>query len=97
MQCLAAKSNLKRVLLELRGKSPSIIFDDADLEKVATELAFSIGFISGQTCMASTRLYVQDATAEKFQNLLLQAITAQLKPGELPDPSTNHGPQANES
>ena len=55
----AAQSNLKGVTLELGGKSPTIIFDDADLEEAIPACTFSLHFNSGQICMANSRIYVQ--------------------------------------
>jgi len=52
---MAARSNLKNVTCELGGKSPLIVFDDANLEKAAGDAALSIGFNSGQICSASSR------------------------------------------
>lgn len=66
----AAESNLKNVTLELGGKSPMIIFEDADLAKAAADAAFSILAVSGQTCMASSRVYVEESKAEKFLELV---------------------------
>lgn len=57
----AAAGNLKKVTLELGGKSPNIILADADLEKAIPAAAMSVFFNSGQTCTAATRLYIQDA------------------------------------
>ncbi|MFQ3662386.1 MAG: aldehyde dehydrogenase family protein, partial [Chloroflexaceae bacterium] len=57
----AAADNLKRVSLELGGKSPLIIFDDADLEAAAEAAAWAIFANSGQNCVAGSRLYVQRA------------------------------------
>lgn len=62
----AAKSNLKNVLLELGGKSPSLIFEDADLERAARETQNSVTFNTGQVCMANSRIYVQDTVADAF-------------------------------
>lgn len=91
----AAKSNLKKVVLELGGKSPTIVFDDADLEKAAIETAFSIKFVSGQACVANSRIYVQDTCADKFKQLFTKAFVA-IQPGNPMDPATTHGPQADE-
>jgi phenylacetaldehyde dehydrogenase len=55
-----AGRHLKRVTLELGGKSPTIIFDDADLDKAAVGAANSIFLNSGQICVAGSRLYVQE-------------------------------------
>lgn len=91
----AAKSNLKQVVLELGGKSPTIVFDDADLEKAAVETAFSIKFVSGQACVANSRIYVQDTCADEFKKLFTTAFVA-IQPGNPLDPATTHGPQADE-
>ncbi|QDS72448.1 hypothetical protein FKW77_009480 [Venturia effusa] len=91
----AAKSNLKRVILELGGKSPTIIFDDADLEKAAIETAFSIKYVSGQACVANSRIYVQNTCADKFKELFTKAFVA-IQPGNPMDTATTHGPQADE-
>ncbi|MGO4262889.1 aldehyde dehydrogenase family protein [Lysobacter sp. TAB13] len=55
----AARSNLKRVVLELGGKSPAMVFADADLDKAATAIVGEIAFKSGQYCAAGSRVYVQ--------------------------------------
>ncbi|WP_293897752.1 aldehyde dehydrogenase family protein [Phenylobacterium sp.] len=56
----AAASNLKRVTLELGGKSPVIVFPDADLAEAIPAVAMACFFVSGQACMAGTRLFVHD-------------------------------------
>lgn len=58
------------------GKSPLIVFEDADLQKAAKVAAFSIVFNSGQVCMASSRVYVQKSVADEFTKLYAQAIQA---------------------
>ncbi len=60
----AATGNLKKVALELGGKSPLIVFDDADLEAVILGAAQSIFLNSGQVCFAGTRLYVHQSVFE---------------------------------
>jgi aldehyde dehydrogenase (NAD+) len=70
----AAESNLKNVSLELGGKSPLIIFDDAEIEKAASLAAMSILSNSGQQCIASSRIYVQSSIAEEFSRKLVRAI-----------------------
>lgn len=95
VQEMAAKSNLKRVILELGGKSPTLIFDDADIPQAAAETAMSIRLVSGQACVANSRLYVQDSIADKFKAEFKKHFTnAQI--GDPLDPSTTHGPQADE-
>lgn len=66
IQPAAAKSNLKTVLLGLGGKSPAIVFDDADFEAAVNATAESIKMNSGQICMANSRIYIQDTIAERF-------------------------------
>lgn len=61
----AAAGNLKKVTLELGGKSPNIILADANLEQAIPAAAMSVFFNSGQTCTAATRLYVQNAVYEQ--------------------------------
>ena len=92
---MAAKSNLKRVVLELGGKSPTVIFDDANIEQAAAETAFSIRFVSGQACIANSRIYVQEGVAAKFKKAFAAAFS-QFKVGDPLDPATTHGPQADE-
>ncbi|KAL8354309.1 hypothetical protein RB601_003934 [Gaeumannomyces tritici] len=92
IQQAAASSNLKNVLLELGGKSPAIVFADADLQKAAADIALSIQFNSGQICVANSRAYVEKSAAGEFVELVKQALAA-AKPGDPTDPSTTHGPQ----
>ena len=78
-----------------RGKSPIVIFQDADLEKAAKAAAFSIVANSGQVCMASSRVYVQDSIMDQFKPMYLNAIQAAT--GKMGDPlskDTGFGPQA---
>lgn len=97
IQAAAAKSNLKQVFLELGGKSPAIIFEDADLEKAVKETASSIRFNSGQLCMAISRIYVQDTVADKYIELYKQNFENEVKMGDTFEKSVNHGPQADEA
>lgn len=93
IQIASAKSNLKKVVFELGGKSPALIFEDADIEQAAKETENSIMWNSGQTCMANSRIYVQDSIKEKF----LEAFTKCARSRTMGDPTlkeTNHGPQA---
>lgn len=66
IQEIAAKTNFKTVSLEMGGKSASLIFADADLEKAAMRTAASIGWLAGQTCYANSRILVEETCAEKF-------------------------------
>ncbi|KAK0554472.1 hypothetical protein OC845_000733 [Tilletia horrida] len=64
---LAADSNLKKVTLELGGKGAAVVFDDVpDLDRAVQEIAFSVSWITGQMCMAQTRIYVQSGIADRF-------------------------------
>src|SRR4051812_25739011 len=56
----SAESNLKKVTLELGGKSPSIIFEDADLDSAVKWTNMGIYYNQGQVCFAGSRVYVQD-------------------------------------
>ncbi|KAF9886612.1 hypothetical protein FE257_011252 [Aspergillus nanangensis] len=66
IQTAAAQSNLKRVTLELGGKSPSIVFDDADLENALVHSSMSFLVHSGQICVAASRLLVHKKVADQF-------------------------------
>ncbi|KAJ5959961.1 uncharacterized protein N7479_007111 [Penicillium vulpinum] len=66
VQVAATNSNLKRVTLELGGKSPSIIFSDADLENALENSSQNFLLNSGQICVAATRVFIHEDIAEKF-------------------------------
>ena len=68
-----AADNLKRVSLELGGKSPFIVCADADLDEAAPAAAAACFFLSGQNCMAGTRLFVEASIAEEFEERLIAA------------------------
>lgn len=93
IQAAAAKSNLKNVILELGGKSPAIVFEDADLENAVVDTQTSVQFNSGQVCMANSRIYVQDTIADRFVELFKSKFAA-ISAGDPLDPATNHGPLA---
>jgi acyl-CoA reductase-like NAD-dependent aldehyde dehydrogenase len=96
VQEAAAKSNLKQVFLELGGKSPAVIFDDADIQDAVKQTAHSIQWNSGQVCMANSRVYVQDTIAEKFVQLFKENFEKEVAIGDPHEAGTNHGPQADE-
>ena len=87
----ASAGNLKRVSLELGGKSPAIVFDDADLELAAAGVAGAIFFNHGQCCCAGSRLFagpnVRDELIER-----VSAIAQNTKLGDGFDPDTEMGP-----
>ena len=87
----AADSNLKRVSLELGGKSPNIVFADADLAKAASGAFFGIFFNQGQMCSAGSRLFVQERVYDETVDSLLKTVAeARIGPGI--DPVTQIGP-----
>ncbi|KAJ8593641.1 aldehyde dehydrogenase [Rhizopogon salebrosus TDB-379] len=91
----AAKSNLKNVTLELGGKSPNIIFDDADLEQAVNWAAFGIFWNHGQTCCAGSRIFVQEGIYDEFLKRFTEK-TRSLKVGDPFAPDTFQGPQVSE-
>src|SRR5438552_377210 len=66
----ASAGNLKRVSLELGGKSPNIIFPDADMEQAVPNSMMGVFFNSGQVCCAGTRIFVQKDVYDKFNDSL---------------------------
>ncbi|KAK5679653.1 hypothetical protein LTR17_027585 [Elasticomyces elasticus] len=89
----AARSNLKSVCLELGGKSPMVVFGDADLESAAKLATTSITYNSGQVCTASSRLYIQKGAAAEFKKIIVARFKA-LKLGSPTTSGTDLGPQA---
>ncbi len=87
----AAAAALKRVALELGGKSPNLVFTDADLKRSAAGVARSIYRSQGQSCVAGSRLLVDRRIAEEFLDLLLGEI-GKLKIGDPLDNATDYGP-----
>ncbi|KAL2831860.1 aldehyde dehydrogenase domain-containing protein [Aspergillus pseudoustus] len=96
IQEVAARTNLKKVILELGGKSPAIVFGDADIPRAARETARSIQWNSGQVCMASSRVYVQKSVVGPFLDAYKAALEA-VQAGDPTDQSVSHGPQADEA
>lgn len=72
----AANSNLKKVTLELGGKSPQLIFESADLDQAANWAALGILYNTGQDCTAGSRVYVQDTIYDKFIEILVGKANA---------------------
>ena len=89
---MAADSNLKNVSLELGGKSPAIIFEDADLEAAAKYTHFSINHNSGQHCQANSRVLVQESIADKYIDLL-KGLMTKVSIGDPSSATTFQGPQ----
>ncbi|WP_244190638.1 aldehyde dehydrogenase family protein [Streptomyces caeruleatus] len=82
---------LKRVTLELGGKSPNIVFADADLEAAAAAAPMSFLDNSGQDCCARTRILVQRSAYDRFLDLLAPAVEA-VTVGDPADENTDMGP-----
>ena len=87
----SANSNLKRVSLELGGKSPNIVFADADLGRAALGAFFGIFFNQGQTCSAGSRLFVQEKVYDQTLDELRKNVE-ELRIGPGIDPLTQMGP-----
>jgi betaine-aldehyde dehydrogenase len=91
----AASSDLKRVHLELGGKAPVIVFDDANLEKAAAGIATAGYFNAGQDCTAATRVLVQEGVHDAFLAALQDYVRANVATGDPRDPDTFYGPVNN--
>ncbi|MER9212243.1 aldehyde dehydrogenase family protein [Mesorhizobium sp. M0663] len=91
----ASAGNLKRVSLELGGKSPVIVCADADLDKAVPVAAMSVFANSGQICIAGSRLFVERAVHDEFVERLA-AYAKGLRVGDGIDPATEIGPLVSE-
>lgn len=87
----AAADSLKRVALELGGKSPNLVFADADLKKSAAGVARSIFRSQGQSCVAGSRLLVERKIADEFIALVIEDM-GRLRIGDPLDENTDYGP-----
>lgn len=91
----AGAQTLKRVTLELGGKSPFIVLDDADFDEVVP-LALQAGFMnSGQACIAGTRILVPQARLAEFEQKIVAAV-AEFQSGDPRDPRTSVGPMVSQ-
>jgi aldehyde dehydrogenase (NAD+) len=91
----SAKSNLKRVTLELGGKSPNIVFADADLDAAIEGSHFALFFNQGQCCCAGSRLFVEESAYDEFVER--SAARARRRTvGDPFDPATEQGPQVDQ-
>jgi acyl-CoA reductase-like NAD-dependent aldehyde dehydrogenase len=86
----AAESNLKRVALELGGKTPQVVFADADLAAAATDIAWGVYYNSGETCHAGSRLIVHETVQEPLLEAI-RKVTATITLGHPLEPSTQMG------
>ncbi|KAK6042932.1 aldehyde dehydrogenase 5, domain protein, partial [Cooperia oncophora] len=87
-----AKSNVKKVSLELGGKSPLIVFADADLDKAIKQTCNAVFFNKGENCIAAGRIFVANSIHDDFMEKLVEE-TKKYVIGDPLDRSTNHGPQ----
>jgi aldehyde dehydrogenase (NAD+) len=88
----AAKSNLKRVSLELGGKSPNIIFEDADLDEAVEGAHLGLFVNQGQSCCAGSRVFVEEKIYDQFVEKSV-ARARRRRVGDPLDPGTDQGPQ----
>ncbi|MBA3374749.1 MAG: aldehyde dehydrogenase [Actinobacteria bacterium] len=86
-----AAETIKRVTLELGGKSANVIFEDADLERAAEAAPYAVFDNAGQDCCARSRILVQKSVYDRFLNGLVEA-TKGVKVGDPADESTEMGP-----
>ncbi len=86
----SAARDLKNVHLELGGKAPVLVFDDADLAATAEAIAIAGYFNAGQDCTAATRVLVQASVHDEFASLLAEAARA--LSGGAPDDGVDYGP-----
>jgi len=91
----AAKSNLKTVTLELGGKSPNIIFDDADLDQAVNWAAHGLFWNHGQTCCAGSRIFVQAGIYDEFLKRFTEKARA-IKVGDPFGADIDQGPQVSQ-
>ena len=87
-----AAKTLKRITFELGGKSPNVVFADADLDAAVAGAEFGLFFNQGQCCCAGSRLFVEQSIHDKFvEKIVARAKARQL--GDPFDPKTTQGPQ----
>ena len=86
---------LKRNHLELGGKNPVIVFDDADLDRALDAVIFMIYSINGERCTSSSRLLIQDTIRDEFETKLVERVNA-ITVGHPLDPATEIGPLISE-
>ncbi|XP_042566059.1 mitochondrial 10-formyltetrahydrofolate dehydrogenase isoform X2 [Clupea harengus] len=87
-----AVSNLKKVSLELGGKSPLIIFSDCDMDKAVRMGMSSVYFNKGENCIAAGRLFVEESIHDEYISRVVEEVK-KMKVGDPLDRSTDHGPQ----
>ncbi|MEW1638705.1 gamma-aminobutyraldehyde dehydrogenase [Streptomyces sp. NPDC093801] len=90
----SASKDVKRVHLELGGKAPVVVFEDADIAKAVEDIAVAGYFNAGQDCTAATRVLVQDSVHDEFVAALAKAA-AETKTGQPDDEDVLYGPLNN--
>lgn len=88
----ASASNLKQVSLELGGKSPLLIFDDADINKAVDLALLAIFYNKGEICVAGSRVLVQEGIYDEFVKKISEKAKSWVV-GDPFDPKVNYGPQ----
>lgn len=91
-----AAGTLKRITLELGGKSPNIIFADADLDAAVQGAHFGLYFNQGQCCCAGSRVFVEESIHDEFVERIA-AFNRSRKLGDPLDPETEQGPQVDKA
>ena len=87
----AAAANLKKVSLELGGKTPHLVFDDAGLDSVVPTVVSSATVFAGQFCMTGSRILVQRGVAERLIEKVAERLES-VRPGPAADPESEMGP-----
>ena len=91
----AHKDNLKRVTLELGGKSANIITKNANVDKAVAQSSLALFFNAGQCCIAGSRTYVHSSIYDQYVEKSVKAAQS-IKLGNPTDPSTDQGPLVSE-
>ena len=86
-----AAETIKRVTLELGGKSANVVFEDADVERAAASAPYAVFDNAGQDCCARSRILVQESVYDRFLGAFIEA-TAKVKVGNPADEATEMGP-----
>ncbi|MDZ4658843.1 MAG: aldehyde dehydrogenase family protein [Bythopirellula sp.] len=92
----SALETMKRVTFELGGKSPNVVFSDADIDAAVDGAHFALYFNQGQCCCAGSRLFVEDDIHDEFVDRL-QEKNKERKVGDPFDPTTEQGPQVDQA
>jgi betaine-aldehyde dehydrogenase len=87
-----AAANMKHATMELGGKSPLVIFDDADLESAVSGAVLANFYSSGQVCSNGTRVFVQKGIKNAFLDRLTERLATGVRMGDPMEEATNYGP-----